>query len=241
MGLVSILRSSNGPRLLAVIVIAVLVSSSLVWVVTSRRGEASSNLVSSLTTASIGKGTPGGAKNPAVEPPPVAPSVSEPTVVPAPTPTTATDPDSALDLTASQAAGQLLAESKASTSLLRPLTGSWVSQVSSKCVGIPVDVEPDWTADGVTDIRSVTVQQILAFNLSLGQRFGAITTRPTQIGISTDRPGSGPCKGKIVWMSVVPNLSTQDEATQWCEMNVPIVHECEARLVATAKAGSKRP
>jgi hypothetical protein len=130
----------------------------------------------------------------------------------------------------------LLATSQQNAALLLPLVDSWTPQVSSKCVGIPVDIEPKWIPDGITDTQSVTIQQILAFNLSLHQRFGAITVLQTQIGMGSDSPASGACKGRTVWMSIVPKaFTTAQGATTWCGINVPPADECQARLVASAR------
>src|SRR5665647_1594936 len=186
-------------------------------------------------TVPVASGSPS-ASNPVVEPTPVATSVPSTTVDPSTRAATATDPASALKLTASGAASQLLATSQQNATLLQPLVGSWAPQVSSKCAGIPVDIQPRWIPDGVTDTQSVTIQQILAFNLSLQQRFGAITVLPMQIGISSDRPGSGACQGQTVWMSIVPNAFTNSkDAAAWCGINVPPADECYVRLVATAR------
>jgi hypothetical protein len=113
------------------------------------------------------------------------------------------------------------------------LAGSWVPQVSSKCVGIRVDIEPSYFPDGVADVEHVTIQQVLAFNLSMHNRFGALTVRPTQLGIDSDRATSGPCAQQAVWTSVVPRqFSSAQDANSWCAANMPPVQECGARYVA---------
>ena len=227
-------RSRVGPRVLTGAIALVLVSS-LVWVFAIRQDHAASTAISRSATVPLASGSPS-ASNPVVEPTPAETSVPSPTVDSSPSAETATDPASALNATASGAASQLLATSEQSAPLLQPLVGSWAPQVSSKCVGIAVDIKPKWIPDGVTDTQSVTIQQILAFNLSLHQRFGAITVLPTQVGFSSDRPGSGACKGETVWMSIVPNAFTSaQDATAWCGVNVPPADECFARLVASAR------
>jgi|SRR5665647_617678 len=227
-------RSRVGPRVLTGAIALVLVSS-LVWVFAIRQDHAASTANSRSATVPVASGSPS-ASNPVVEPTPVATSVPSTTVDPSTRAATATDPASALKLTASGAASQLLATSQQNATLLQPLVGSWAPQVSSKCAGIPVDIQPRWIPDGVTDTQSVTIQQILAFNLSLQQRFGAITVLPMQIGISSDRPGSGACQGQTVWMSIVPNAFTNSkDAAAWCGINVPPADECYVRLVATAR------
>jgi hypothetical protein len=80
-------------------------------------------------------------------------------------------------------------------------------------VGIPVDIQPNWIPDGIIDTPSVTIQQILAFHLSLHSRFGALTVRQTQVGIAGDTATSGACANQIVWFSIVPNpFTSADQA-----------------------------
>ena len=231
-GLVQIIDSRVGLRVLTAAIAVVLVSA-LVWVFAIRHDVGASTDRPRSASVPLASSSPSGSHAPVVEPPPADTRVPSPTVNPSPSAATGTDPASTRNVTASEAASQLLAASKQGASRLQPLVGSWVPQVSSKCVGIPVDVEPKWIPNGVTDIQSVTIQQILGFNLSLQQRFGAITVLPTQVGISSDVPGSGACKGQTVWMSIVPKLFTHAKgATRWCSINVPPAGECQARLVS---------
>jgi hypothetical protein len=173
-----------------------------------------------------------------------------PTPLPVPTPTTPptpvvssppatappgrpTTPDQALTLTDQQALDELSLETTESGPALTGLAGAWIPQVSSKCVGISVDIAPSWVPDGVDDTPHVTVQQILAFQLSLHNRFGALTLLPTQVGVPSNQATAGPCQGRTVWMSVVPQqFGTADAANAWCSVNVPPVRECAARYVA---------
>lgn len=213
----------------------VVLASSLTWVFTIRNDDVASTAGSTSETGPVPSGAPGGSSNPVAEPAPAQ------TNVPAPkTDTsggiTATDPASALNATTGESASQLLAASKEGAPQLQSLVGSWAPQVSSKCVGIPVDIEPRWIPDGVTDIQSVSIQQILAFNLSLKQRFGAVTVLPTQIGMSSDRPRVGACKGQTVWMSMVPKqFAHAADASRWCAVNIPPADECQPRFVSAAR------
>lgn len=114
------------------------------------------------------------------------------------------------------------------------LDGGWVPQVSSKCAGLAVDIEPGWTPDGHAETSSVTLAQIAAFHAALSRRFDALTTRPTTIGIDADTgTARSRCAGQMVWMSLVPKRFTDPGAANaWCDRNVPPVDECQARLVA---------
>lgn len=180
--------------------------------------------------------------------PPLTPAAALPTVAsptpsdspsPSPSPTVSvppgrpTTPDAALLLTDQQALDELALEASESAAGIPALQGTWVPQVSSKCVGIPVDIGPNWIPDGVDDTPHISIQQILAFHLALHARVTAVTVLPTQLGIPTDRATGGPCNGQIVWMSIVPQtFSNGADANAWCAANVPPVRECLARYVA---------
>jgi hypothetical protein len=167
-----------------------------------------------------GTGTPG------------APSDS-PTPAPSLPPGRPQSPGDALALTDTQAATELGTEADEDGPAIAVLAGSWVPQVDGKCVGVAVDIQPSFVPDGTPDTPHVTVQQILAFHLSLHQRFGALTARQSQLGIGADTATSGPCAGQLIWNSVVPRtFGTSQEAIAWCDANVPPVHECLARYVA---------
>ncbi|GAA1740318.1 hypothetical protein [Luedemannella helvata] len=176
------------------------------------------------------------------------PSVAIATTVPAPPPPAPTaaasdrpvTPEQALTLTDQQAMDELHLEMNESASQVAGLVGTWVPQVSSKCVGISVDIGPDWVADGVDETVHVTLQQIVAFHISLHNRFGAVTLLPTQAGIPRNQATSGPCAGETTWMSIVPQrFADADGANAWCDVNVPPVRECAARYVAGPGERSK--
>jgi hypothetical protein len=155
---------------------------------------------------------------------------SPPAPFPSDRPTT---PDQALTLTGQQALDELLLEATEAASQVATLAGTWVPQVSSKCVGVSVDIAPDWFPDGVDDTPHVTAQQMLAFHLSLHSRFGAVTLLPTQVGVLRDQATAGPCLGQTVWMSIVAQqFGSAADANAWCEVNMPPVRECGARYVA---------
>jgi hypothetical protein len=165
---------------------------------------------------------------------PTTPVPTEPT---SPAPTTPAGrpitPDQALTLTDQQAVTELNLEGTESAPQLATLAGSWVPQVSSKCVGVRVDIQPSWVPDGVDDTEHVTIQQVLAFHLSLHGRFGALTVHPTQVGVTSDRATAGPCAGQDIWTSIVPqSFGSAADANAWCAVNVAPVRECAARYVA---------
>jgi hypothetical protein len=96
-----------------------------------------------------------------------------------------------------------------------------------------VDLGPGWFPDGNDDTDHVTIQQILGYHLSMHNRFGALTVRPTQLGITSDQATSGPCANLTIWTSVVPQrYGSATDANAWCAANVPPVRECDARYVA---------
>jgi hypothetical protein len=162
---------------------------------------------------------------------PESPSSTVPTAPPETS--TAASPAQALTLTTTQALSQLKSQSRDSLSVIGGLRGYWAPQVSSKCVGVAVDIEPHWLPDGNPDVGSITIQQILAFNLSMTAHFGAVTTMPTAVGIDFDRPTSGACEGEVTWMSLVPvRFSTAAQANDWCQSQGLPHGECEARFVA---------
>lgn len=171
---------------------------------------------------------------PTPSPTPPLPSPAPTTDSPSPqSPARPTAPDDALALTDQQATDELTLESTEDGPALAPLAGGWVPQVSNKCVGVQVDIGPNWIPDGQDDTAHVTIQQILGFQLSLHARFGALTVRPTQLGVASDQATSGPCAHLTIWGSVVPQrFSSAGQANAWCNANVPPVRECDARYVA---------
>lgn len=144
-----------------------------------------------------------------------------------------TSPEEAETLTEEEAIAQLSRHAEEDGPGIRSLRGFWVPQVSSKCAGVPVDIEPDYVPDGVPDVQHVSAPQILALHLQLADRFDALTSLPTTAGIVSDRPLEGACQGELVWMSVVPQVyGTAAAANSWCDANVPPVDECLARFVS---------
>lgn len=180
--------------------------------------------------------THAGASPPVGPVPPTTTAPPVPTPTPSPTPSVPgrpTRPADALTLTDQQAVDELTLEADEAASALSAVQGGWVPQVSSKCVGISVDIAPNWMPDGTTETAHVTIQQILAFHLSMHATFNAVTVRPTQVGIRGDRATSGACGGQMIWMSVVPQrYGSAADANAWCATNVPPVKECAARFVA---------
>lgn len=151
------------------------------------------------------------------------------------------NPDDALTLSIESARENLASLAVEGSHVLGPLRGSWVPQVSSKCEGIAVDIQPNWMPDGVVDTAHVTAEQILGFHLAMGGRFNAITALQSVVGSQRDAPGSGPCVGQSIWVSIVP-LSFLDPVSvnAWCDGNRLPVHECAARLIADPGSGKTR-
>lgn len=181
-------------------------------------------------------GTPGAAINAGATTGTQSPAIA--TTEPAPPPTTSAPnrpvtPEQALALTDQQALDELNLQVTEAASEVAGLVGAWVPQVSSKCVGVSVDIGPDWVPDGVDDTADVTLQQILAFHVSLHNRFNAVTLLPTQAGLPRDQATSGPCASSTTWMSAVPQrFASAADANAWCAANVPPIRECSARYFA---------
>lgn len=159
-------------------------------------------------------------------------STSPPTT---PTPLTMT-PESALTLSTAKATrmldGLVVRDRRAAAGL----AGSWVPQVSSKCTGLDVDLEPDFTPDGISETPDVTVQQILAFHVALQNRYQAITTTADELGV--DPPTSGGCVGKVLWVALVSQqFATGESANAWCDRMGIDVDECLARKVVPPGEG----
>ncbi|CAJ59512.1 MULTISPECIES: hypothetical protein [Frankia] len=150
-----------------------------------------------------------------------------------PVPPATSTPDEIALLSETRADAVLTQQAALDRPRVEALRGWWVPQVSSKCVGLQVDIEPDWTPDGTPDVPSVTEAQIAAFHVALQQRYRTLTTRQTTLGIDGDFATKGPCSGRMVWISIVPQgFSSAAGANQWCtDRNIPLV-ECDARLVA---------
>lgn len=101
-------------------------------------------------------------------------------------------------------------------------------QVSSKCTGLDVDIKGG-KPDGTTDTYSVTTPQILAFHLSLGNKYSAVTTEWSSL---SDRATTGPCAGKDVWISLIPRTyPTAGKALNVCDEYGFPYGECAARYI----------
>ena len=201
------------------------------------------------TTGTSTTGQPTGPSSPTVaEPASTGPASTAASATPGtaslspspPTPGRPQTPADALALTDGQAATELGTQADENAPAVAALAGSWVPQVDGKCVGVKVDIEPSFVPDGTPETPHVTIQQILAFHLSLHSRFGALTVRQSQLGIGADTATSGPCAGLVIWNSVVPKtFGTAQDANAWCDANVPPVNECLARYVARPGEVSK--
>jgi hypothetical protein len=176
---------------------------------------------------------PAGPGNPQVMPtwsPVSSPGPKVSTRAPEPSPT---GPDALAALDEAEARARLRRQAAADAGQIVALAGSWVPQVSSKCAGLKVDIGPDWEPNGRAETGSVTTAQIAAFHTALHDRFGALTARPTTVGIERDKGTRGGCAGLQVWMSLVPkSFADPASANAWCDANNVPVHECGARLVA---------
>jgi len=149
----------------------------------------------------------------------------------APTPPP-TGPDALAALDETDAKAKLRRQAAKDAGQVAALAGTWVPQVSSKCAGVKVDIGPGWEPDGRAETSSVTMAQIAAFHASLRDRFGALTARPTTIGIKKDKGTRGACAGLPVWLSLVPqSFGNPASANAWCDANEVPVHECGARSV----------
>jgi hypothetical protein len=153
-------------------------------------------------------------------------STSDPT--PAPTPTMTSQ--AALALTVDDARSVLMQWQSRDAARVAGLAGFWVPQVSSKCTGIAVDLRPDFIPDGRIDEFSVTVQQILALQTALVDRYDAVLTTGNDLGIE-QRPGTI-CGSQMIWIALVPDtFYSPDGAHAWCQAAGYPKDECAARFV----------
>jgi hypothetical protein len=147
----------------------------------------------------------------------------------------------AMALSVASATSQLSKVAQQGAPAMNKVLGKWVPQLSSKCVGISVDIGPNWFPDGKSETARVTAQQLLAYNLALRERFGAVTIKPTAIGINRDKPTSGACRGQATWMSVLPiGFSDAASANAWCSQKSWPAKECQARYVAAVGSGKSK-
>jgi len=160
-------------------------------------------------------------------------SASETTPAPTASPTpTALTPETALLLDPATAQRELQTLVQAEAATVASLAGSWVPQVSSKCPGLAVDIEPAFVPDGEVDTAAVTAPQILAFHLALTSRYGAVTTTAAVLG-SESLPSI--CSADTLWVSLVPQrFAAADPALAWCAAGGIPVDECGARRVVPA-------
>ena len=146
-------------------------------------------------------------------------------------------PDAALQLTPDQAAGQLEAMRQRDLSARDSLDDAWIPQLSSKCVGLAVDIGPGWFPDGFAEVSSVTTEQILAYHLALQQRHGALTVARADVSTSAE----GVCQDRAMWVSLAPvRFTSADGALGWCADQGYNADECAARyLVARGESGTE--
>lgn len=151
----------------------------------------------------------------------------------------ATAPQQALKLTSSEARAQLKEHRELDRDSLDSVLYSWAPQVSSKCEGLDnVDLKPAWFPDGRAETNNLTVQQILAFHLSLANRDGALLITDRDVG---DRTVFSGCSGRTMWMALIPkSFRSATAANRWCDRNGYPVGECAARYVVDAgESGAK--
>ncbi len=149
-------------------------------------------------------------------------------------------PEGALALTDQQATDELGLRAAESIPQLVPLRGTWVPQVAANCTAMAADVGPNWLPDGAVETANLTPQQLLALHLSLRSHFDAITTRPTRVGVRSNRPTGGRCAAKVLWLSIVPrSFRTPQAANAWCAVNMAPGGGCGARYVARAGEQSR--
>lgn len=153
--------------------------------------------------------------------------------------TEATTPAEAEALPSAAARSALDERATAGRRQVAVLVGSWVPQVSSKCVGVDADLGTDYLPDGGVDTYDLTVQQLLAFTIAMENNYGAITVHPRDIGSSPNKPTSGACEGRLLYMSLAPEpFRSAAAANRWCDDRGIPWGECAARYVANPGAES---
>lgn len=152
--------------------------------------------------------------------------------------TSATAPDDVVLLTAAQATAQLEQMASRDAPAVADLAGEWVPQVSSKCQGLSVNLNSDYTPGGPR-VDSVSTQQILGLHLAMGSRHSALTTTAGSLGVKSRPPTT--CVGKTMWMVLVPQTyPTSAAALAWCQSNGFPRTECGARyVVAPGRSGTQ--
>lgn len=141
-------------------------------------------------------------------------------------------PDQALALSDAEARAELAELRRQDRRRLGSLYDSWVPKLSAKRVGLRVDIRPNWTPNGRAETESVTIQEILGFQLALDQRYDAITIRDSDIG----RGGS-----PAMWVSLADqSFATGNAANRWCDDQGIPVNECYAlRVVPAGEPGGR--
>lgn len=138
--------------------------------------------------------------------------------------------DQAMALGTKAARKELARRRNDDVSRLDAMYYSWVPQLSSKCEGLRVDIKPDWVPDGRRETPSVSAQQILAFHLTLAERFDGVLVEDSDIG----RGGSYRCDSPI-WLALAGRtFNTADAANRWCDREGFPSGECFARRVVPA-------
>lgn len=162
-----------------------------------------------------------------------------PTPTPTPTPTSATVADEALLLSDSDAEAELGTMAVADLAGRGLAPGSWLPQVSAKCLGVPRDFGPDWFSEQTPDPgRPITVQQILGYHLAVQARYGAVLVGQRSMGAAQETPLHGPCSGRQVWVSLVPRpYPSADQANAWCAAQSLSGNQCLARKIAAPGSG----
>jgi len=147
-------------------------------------------------------------------------------------------PQAAEDLSESEAVDQLN-QRRITDGLpaLEGIRGYWVPQVSSKCKGLTVDIQPGYFPDGREETQSVTSGEILAYHIALADAFGAVTLDETDFA----HPTTSICANRTKWVALVPNTyNGRAAATQWCIDEGFPWGECAARPIPSTPGGPSK-
>lgn len=143
-----------------------------------------------------------------------SPDSTAPSPRPESEPETSDDPNAVLGLTDQQAVAELDAASREGQADLRRVAGRWVTQLSSKCVGMAtpyidlgIKQSDGWSyvPDGNFDDVTLTPQNIAAFHRAMRDEFGAATVRYRDLSSRQRIEG---CADPRAWVSFIPRVRT---------------------------------
>lgn len=161
----------------------------------------------------------------------------------------------AFGLTPAEASAQLagLARQGRRSLVGRSWIDRWVPELALECEGMSLPLDDDWAVAPESDAVRLGPNEILAHQLVLAARHGAITVTPEDVGMDPDAAEPADpeeCRGREMWLSLVLDhelatgpsgagpaesqlaISTSEAVLAWCARQAGLGDQCRARRLA---------